>query len=98
VFSHTGAMSTSSGDTDHYELSDSSLLNRSTAPGVGGRDAPWNMASYPRGIVAPVQPVAPVPVRLGDPLSSGHDGSDRSGSAVSGVTRLPTAPPPYTPS
>lgn len=93
--SHTGSMSTSSGNTEHYDSSASTPLSRPAAPGVGGRVAPWNMGLYPHGIPAPVQLAAPVPVPLGVPMDSGRDSEDRSRSVASGVTRPPTAPPPY---
>lgn len=93
--SHTGPISTSSGSTDYYDSPANAPLSRSAAPGVGGRVAPWNMGLYPPGIPAPVQVAAPFPVPLGVPMGSGRDSEDRSRSVASGVTRPPTAPPPY---
>lgn len=105
VSSHTGPMTATSGSTDYnYDTSSSSPMSRrpgaggmGVAPGVGGRAAPWNTGLYAHGVPAPVSLVAPMPVPLGVPLGHGQSDDDgsRSRSAASGVTRPPTAPPPY---
>ena len=93
--SHTGPMTEASGSTNYnYDTSESTPLSRRAAPGVGGRVAPWNTGLYAHGIPAPVSLVSPMPIPLGVPLGR-SEGSDGRISGASGVTRPPTAPPPY---